>query len=83
MSEIALNLHFSAQFPQCTHKFSSMTAFFEENAIPFVGKIPYDKTASEAINEGKSLAEIDCAARTALLEVYKNVRGLLGLAQKN
>lgn len=58
-------------------------SFCEENAIPFVGKIPYDKTASEAINEGKSLAEIDCAARTALLEVYKNVRGLLGLAQKN
>lgn len=58
-------------------------SFCEENAIPFVGRIPYDKTASEAINEGKSLAEIDCAARTALLEVYKNVRGLLGLAQKN
>lgn len=60
-----------------------IVSFCEENKIPFTGKIPYDKTASKAINEGKSLAEIDCAARTALLEVYKNVRGLLGLAQKN
>lgn len=60
-----------------------IVSFCEENKIPFTGKIPYDKTASKAINEGKSLAEIDCAARTALLEVYENVRGLLGLAQKN
>lgn len=60
-----------------------IVSFCEENRIPFTGKIPYDKTASKAINEGKSLAEIDCAARTALLEVYENVRGLLGLAQKN
>ena len=60
-----------------------IVSFCEENKIPFMGKIPYDKTASKAINEGKSLAAIDCAARTALLEVYENVRGLLGLAQKN
>lgn len=60
-----------------------IVSFCEENKIPFTGKIPYDKTASKAINEGKSLAEIDCAARAALLEVYENVRGLLGLAQKN
>lgn len=60
-----------------------IVSFCEENKIPFTGKIPYDKTASKAINEGKSLAEIDCAARTALLEVYENVRGILGLAQKN
>lgn len=60
-----------------------IVSFCEENKIPFTGKIPYDKTASKAINEGESLAEIDCAARTALLEVYENVRGLLGLAQKN
>lgn len=60
-----------------------IVSFCEENKIPFTGKILYDKTASKAINEGKSLAEIDCAARTALLEVYENVRGLLGLAQKN
>lgn len=60
-----------------------IVSFCEENKIPFTGKIPYDKTASKAINKGKSLAEIDCAARTALLEVYENVRGLLGLAQKN
>lgn len=60
-----------------------IVSFCEENKIPFTGKIPYDKTASKAINEGKSLAAIDCAARTALLEVYENVRGLLGLARKN
>ncbi len=47
--------------------------------IPFLGKIPYDKSASEAINAGKSLAEIDCPARDALKTIYKKTSDLLGL----
>lgn len=51
--------------------------FCEQMEIPFAGKIPYDKSASKAINEGKSLAEIDCPARDALYKVYEVVMGLL------
>lgn len=51
--------------------------FCMQNDVPFLGKIPYDKTASQAINEGKSLADINCPARTALLEVYNKVIELL------
>ena len=39
--------------------------------VPFIGKVPYDKRASKAINKGISLASYDCPARDALYEIYK------------
>ena len=39
--------------------------------VPFIGKVPYDKRASKAINKGISLALYDCPARDALYEIYK------------
>jgi MinD superfamily P-loop ATPase len=47
--------------------------FCLENKISFVGRIPYDKTASKAINEGHSLASIDCPAGKALKDVFDSV----------
>lgn len=51
--------------------------FCEERDIPFVGKIPYDKQASAAINAGKCLADFECEARDALYETYKNTMKIL------
>ena len=48
-----------------------------EYSIPFVGKIPYDKQASKAINEGKSIASYDCPARDALYKVFQNTMKIL------
>ena len=45
--------------------------------IPFVGKVPYDKAASKAINEGISIADIECPAREALFRVYQNTIKIL------
>lgn len=42
------------------------------NNIPFVGKIPYDKHVSQAINEGHSIVGVDCPARSALQCVYQS-----------
>ena len=39
--------------------------------------IPYDKSASSAMNAGRSIAQIDCPARDALKEIYDKVRELL------
>lgn len=55
--------------------------FCEENQLPFVGKIPFDSSASEAINTGKTLADIDCPARKALQEIYQNVIKLLNIKE--
>ena len=52
--------------------------FCREHDIPFVGKVPYDKSASAAINEGKSLADINCPARDALYHIYVKTSQLLG-----
>ena len=42
-----------------------------------MGKILYDKTASQAINAGKSLAEISCPAGEALKKIFEQTMNLL------
>lgn len=76
---------FQAKLAVCVNKWNSspenteaIETFCKEHNIPFVGKVPYDKSASIAINEGHSLAEIDCPARDALLEVYQKTMEVLG-----
>lgn len=75
---------FRTKIAVCVNKWDSspqktqvIEDFCRKHNIPFVGKIPYDKTASAAINTGKSIADIDCPARTALMEVYKNTMEVL------
>lgn len=52
-------------------------AFCLENNIPFAGRIPYDKAASKAINEGHSLAFVDCPAGNALKNVLQSVLSIM------
>lgn len=56
----------------------AIEATCRELGIPFAGRIPYDKAATAAINAGKSVAEIDCPARAALLEVFARTMEILG-----
>lgn len=51
--------------------------FCDETGIPFTGKVPYDKNASEAINSGLSIADVECSARDALKEIFENTIELL------
>ncbi len=62
------------QSPQHTQQ---IKAFCQEQDIPFTGVIPYDAAASAAINQGLSLAQIDCPARDALKDIYENTMKLL------
>lgn len=61
--------------PENTEK---IERFCRENSVPFVGRVPYDRQASAAINAGRSLADIDCPASRALREVYERTMALLG-----
>ncbi|NMP37205.1 MAG: 4Fe-4S binding protein [Clostridiales bacterium] len=60
---------------------NTMTAeienYCEENKIPFVGTIPYDKQASVAINAGKSIAETDCTAKQAIKEIFDRMMRMM------
>lgn len=52
-------------------------AFCGERGIPVVGRVPYDRHASAAINAGHSLADVDCAARDALREAFNQTMSIL------
>ena len=45
--------------------------------IPYMGRIPYDKKAIEAINDGLSIVDIDCSSGEAVKSVYRNTIKLL------
>ena len=60
--------------PESTEK---IERFCRENDIPFVGRIPYDRQATAAVNAWKSVAEVDCPASRALREVYERTMALL------
>ena len=51
--------------------------FCAENNLPFLGRIPYDVTASVAINKGKSIVQFACPAGQALKEIYAKAIELL------
>ena len=57
----------------------AIEVFCQEQDIPFLGKVPYDKAASAAINAGKSLADMDCPARDALYKIYQKTSEVLGI----
>lgn len=79
---------FQTQAAVCVNKWDvspeqteAVRRFCEENGVPFLGTIPFDKAASQAINQGKSLADVDCPARDALRQVYRNAMELMGLPE--
>lgn len=65
------------KYDTCIENTKKIESFCKENNIEFVGKIPYDKKVSIAINDGKSVADVDCDAKEALLDVFnKTMRSL-------
>lgn len=40
--------------------------------LPFVGKIPFDKSAIDAVNQGLTIVDIDCISGEKTRDVYKN-----------
>jgi len=48
-------------------------AWCAENGVSVLGRIPYDSAVPRAINAGRSIAETDCPARTALKAVFDRV----------
>lgn len=55
----------------------AIEAFCQKQKLPFLGKIPYDRQAYAAINEGRSIADIPCPARDALKAVFDKAMALL------
>lgn len=43
----------------------------------FNGRIPFDREAVRAVNTGRTVVELDCAAGKAVREVFHNTMQLL------
>ncbi|MEG1998300.1 MAG: ATPase, partial [Clostridiales bacterium] len=65
------------KYDTCLEQTQAIEAFCAGHNLPFVGRIPYDRQASCAINDGRSLARVNCPAGVALREVCKNTMNLL------
>lgn len=81
---------FQTKVAVCVNKWDSspenaeaIEEFCNKNGVPFVGKVPYDKNASVAINDGKSIADIDCPARDALKDIFNKTCDLIGISLEN
>lgn len=77
--------HFEVEVVVCVNKYDTNHAitaeiihFCRSEAVKFVGKIPYDKAAPEAINNGMSIVEIDCPSGLAVTDIFTKTIELLG-----
>lgn len=51
--------------------------FCEEQGLPFVGRIPFDADAVRAVNEGKTIVDLDCISGASVREIYQKTMKIL------
>ena len=75
---------FETEIAVCINKYNTnfgkteeIVTYCQNSGIPFVGKIPFDAKVVEAVNQGKSIVEVDCSAGSAVKEVYAKTLRLL------
>ncbi|HPG92330.1 MAG TPA: 4Fe-4S binding protein [Clostridia bacterium] len=76
--------HFGVKIAVCVNKYDTNEAntkriekFCKQNRLPFVGKIPYDINAQKAINQGKTIAEVDCSSGDAVKKIYNEIKKII------
>ena len=70
---IATARQFQTKVAVCINKYNTnfekteeIVSFCQRHNLSFVGKIPFDSKAVEAVNRGLSLADVDCSAGSAV-----------------
>ena len=58
-------------------KTKAIIDYCQAHDIPYVGKIPYDKSAVEAVNNGLTLVDVFCEAGAAVQVVFGNTMEML------
>ncbi len=51
----------------------AIEAFCQENHIDYLGRIPFDESALEAVNSGKTIADLDCPSGRAARRVFEGL----------
>lgn len=75
---------FGTQIAVCINKYdtnpcnsSKIESYCDQNNIPFVGKIPYDREAIKAINNGYTIVDVKCASGYATKDIFKKTLDFL------
>jgi MinD superfamily P-loop ATPase len=75
---------FQTKVAVCINKYNTniknsekIVQYCQNNSIPFVGKIPFDSNAIKAINNGKSIVDMDCDAGNATKDVFNKIMKIL------
>jgi len=75
---------FQTKVVVCINKYNTnikntekIVKYCQNNNIPFVGKIPFDINAIKAINNGKSIVDIDCNAGDAAKDVFNKTMKII------
>lgn len=75
---------FQTKIVVCINKYNTnipntekIVSYCQKLNIPVVGKIPFDKEAVKAINNGATIVDIDCPAGTATKTVFKKTIDIL------
>lgn len=71
---------FKIKIAVCVNKYDTnientekIEAFCKKVNVPFTGRIPFDPAVVRAINNSRSIIDIDCAAGKAVKEVFNNI----------
>ena len=75
---------FGTKTAVCVNKFDinlpnteKIEAFCRQQGLPYIGRIPFDKQAVKAINNGLSIVDIDCPSGAAARKIYDKALQLL------
>ncbi len=75
---------FSIKIAICINKYDTnndntekIDVMCKEKQWPIVGKIPFDPQAVSAINQGKTIVDVECPAKEALIDVYNKTLTML------
>ena len=75
---------FQTKMAVCINKYDTNHAntemienFCQTKGLPFTGKIPFDPDAIKAVNQGRTIVEIECASGRAVRGVFDNTIRLL------
>lgn len=78
--------HFNIPMAICVNKYDvnydlskKIEQLCGELKLPFVGKIPYDQEAVNAVNRGLTIVDISCEAGESTKKIYEMTTELLGL----
>lgn len=76
--------NFQVKIAVCINKYDTnidntkrIEEFCRKKNLFFVGRIPFDREAVKAINNGKTIIDVDCAAGRATTGVFENVMKMI------